>query len=111
MNFAKRSPDLSTQKRTAGNQAFQKKKDQEAINLYSGAVFSSDVATKDGKKDCSLALANRSAAWIKQKKYESKPKKVHHVELRSKPIIFMEQHNSQDAMQSLDNNLFREIKN
>ena len=67
---AKISPDLSAQKRTAGNQAFQEKKDQEAINLYSEAVFSSDVATEDGKKDCSLALANRSAVWIKLKKYE-----------------------------------------
>ena len=201
---AKISPDLSAQKRTAGNQAFQKKKDQEALNLYSEAVYSSDVATEDGKKDCSLALANRSAVWIKLKKYEeclddinaaiyfkyphnmlyklfggsfpqefqrlkcgsenqkaidflrfknfrlsrcqdnglyhetkfcnqrrishkspsragqsghkgkkyeSKPKKVHHVELESEPIVFMEQPNSQDAVQSLDNNLFRERKN
>ena len=67
---AKISPDLSTQKRNAGNQAFQKKKDQEALNLYSEAVFSSDVATEEGKKDCSLALANRSAVWMKLKKYE-----------------------------------------
>ena len=194
---------LSAQKRTVGNQAFLKKKDQEAINLYSEAVFSSDVATEDGKKDCSLALANRSAVWIKLKKYEeclddinaaiyfkyphnmlyklfggsfpqefqrlkcgsenqkaidflkfknfrlsrcqdnglyhetkfcnqrrishkspsragqsgqkgekynSKPKKVHHVELEGEPIVFMEQHNSQDAVQSLDNNLFGERK-
>ena len=61
---------LKMRKRTAGNQAFQKKKDQEAVNLYSEAVFSSGVATDDGKKDCSLALANRSAVWIKLKKYE-----------------------------------------
>jgi len=64
------SSDLSTQKRNAGNQSFQKKKDQEALNLYSEAVFTSDVATEEGKKDCSLALANRSAVWIKMKKYE-----------------------------------------
>merc|ERR1719228_1192494 len=67
---AKISADLSGQKRTAGNQSFQKKKDQEAINLYSEAVFSSDVATEEGRKDCSLALANRSAVWLAQKKYE-----------------------------------------
>merc|ERR1719431_132336 len=65
---AKISADLSGQKRTAGNQAFQKKKDQEALNLYSEAVFSSDVATEEGRKDCSLALANRSAVWLAQKK-------------------------------------------
>ena len=47
----------------------------------------------------------------KGKKYESKPKKVHHVELESEPIVFIEQSNSQDAVQSLDNNLFRERKN
>ena len=64
------SPDLSAQKRNAGNQAFQKKKDQEALNLYSEAVFTSDVATDEGKKDCALALANRSAVWMKLKKYE-----------------------------------------
>ena len=64
------SPELSAHKRNAGNQAFQKKKDQEALNLYSEAVFSSDVATEEGKKDCSLALANRSAVWMKLKKYE-----------------------------------------
>ena len=67
---AKISEDLSGQKRTAGNQAFQKKKDQEALNLYSEAVFTSDVATEEGRKDCSLALANRSAVWLAQKKYE-----------------------------------------
>jgi len=67
---AKISADLSGQKRTAGNQAFQKKKDQEALNLYSEAVFSSDVATEEGRKDCSLALANRSAVWLAQKKHE-----------------------------------------
>ena len=67
---AKISPDLSTQKRNAGNQAFQKKKDQQALDLYSEAVFTSDVATEEGKKDCSLALANRSAVWMKMKKYK-----------------------------------------
>merc|ERR1712106_12075 len=67
---AKISPDLSAQKRNAGNQSFQKKKDQDALNLYSEAVFSSDVTTVEGKKDCALALANRSAVWMKLKKYE-----------------------------------------
>jgi len=64
------SGDLSGQKRAAGNQAFQKKRDQEALNLYSEAVFSSNVATEEGRKDCSLGLANRSAVWLALKKYE-----------------------------------------
>ena len=67
---AKISPDLSSQKRNAGNKSFQKKKDQEALNLYSEAVFSCNVVTAEGKKDCTLALANRSAVWMKLKKYE-----------------------------------------
>ena len=64
------SPDLSTNKRNAGNTAFQKKKDKDAINLYSEAVFAADVSTDVGKKDCALALANRSAVWIRVQKYE-----------------------------------------
>ena len=64
------SPDLSTNKRNAGNTAFQKKKDKDAINLYSEAVFTADVSTDVGKKDCALALANRSAVWIRLQKYE-----------------------------------------
>ena len=64
------SPDLSTDKRNAGNAAFQKKKDKEALDLYTEAVFAADVATEAGTRDCALALANRSAVWMKLKKYE-----------------------------------------
>ena len=53
------SPTLSADKRNAGNTAFQKKKDTEALNLYSEAVFAADVVNDEGKKDCALALANR----------------------------------------------------
>ena len=47
----------------------------------------------------------------KVKKYESKGKKIHHVELESEPIVFINQPNSEDSVQSLNNNLFRERKN
>ena len=63
------SPELSGDKRAAGNTAFQKKKDREAINLYSEAVFAADVSSEQGRRDCSLALANRSAVWVRQQKY------------------------------------------
>ena len=59
------SADLSADKRSAGNAAFQKKKDRDALNLYSEAVFASDVATEAGRRDAALALANRSAVWLK----------------------------------------------
>ena len=64
------SPDLSTDKRNAGNAAFQKKKDKEALDLYTEAVFAADVVTEAGTKDCALGLANRSAVFMKMKKYE-----------------------------------------
>ena len=64
------SGDLSSDKRGAGNTAFQKKKDREALNLYSEAVFAADVATETGKKDAALALANRSAVWLKLGQHE-----------------------------------------
>ena len=63
------SPELSGDKRAAGNAAFQKKKDEQALNLYSEAAMSSLVTTEEGRKDAALALANRSAVWIKLKKY------------------------------------------
>jgi len=59
----------SAKKRNAGNQAFQKKKDQEAIQLYTEAAFGGIPETEDGKKDCALALANRSAVWVKMNKF------------------------------------------
>ena len=62
--------DLSSDKRAAGNAAFQKKKDEEALNLYSEAAMASVVSTAEGRKDAALALANRSAVWIKMKKFE-----------------------------------------
>jgi len=62
-------PELSSDKRAAGNSAFQKKKDEQALNLYSEAAMASLVTTEEGKKDAALALANRSAVWIKMKKY------------------------------------------
>ena len=61
----------SADKRNAGNTAFQKKKDTEALNLYSEAVFAADVVTDEGKKDCALALANRYW-WAKDLEIESK---------------------------------------
>ena len=63
------SPELSGDKRAAGNAAFQKKKDEQALNLYSEAAMASLVTTEEGKKDAALALANRSAVWIKMNKY------------------------------------------
>lgn len=63
------SPELSGDKRAAGNAAFQKKKDEQALNLYSEAAMASLVTTEEGRKDAALALANRSAVWIKLKKY------------------------------------------
>ena len=51
MNFStddsasKVNPDLSADKRNAGNSAFQKKKDKEALDLYTDAVFAADVVT------------------------------------------------------------------
>ena len=63
------SPELSGDKRAAGNTAFQKKKDEQALNLYSEAAMASLVTTEEGRKDAALALANRSAVWIKMKKY------------------------------------------
>merc|ERR1740129_1469959 len=62
-------PELSGDKRTAGNSAFQKKKDQEAINLYSEAVFAADVTSEQGRRDCALGLANRSAVWVRLQAY------------------------------------------
>ena len=62
-------PELSGDKRTAGNAAFQKKKDRDALNLYSEAVFAADVTSEQGRKDCALALANRSAVWVRLEKY------------------------------------------
>ena len=67
---SKVNPDLSADKRNAGNSAFQKKKDKEALDLYTEAVFAADVVTEAGTKDCALGLANRSAVWLKLKKYE-----------------------------------------
>ena len=64
------SPDLSGDKRSAGNAAFQKKKDKEAVSLYSEAVFAADVTTELGQKDCALALANRSAVLVRLKRFE-----------------------------------------
>lgn len=64
------SPDLSSEKRNAGNTSFQKKKDEAALHLYSEAVMASLVTTDEGKKDAALALANRSAVWVKMKKYQ-----------------------------------------
>jgi len=69
-SVSKVSPDLSTDKRNAGNAAFQKKKDKEALDLYTEAVFAADVVTEAGTKDCALGLANRSAVFMKMKKYE-----------------------------------------
>merc|ERR1712018_178141 len=62
-------PELSSDKRAEGNSAFQKKKDEQALNLYSEAAMASLVTTEEGKKDAALALANRSAVWIKMNKY------------------------------------------
>jgi len=64
------NPELSADKRAAGNAAFQKKKDEQAINLYSEAAMASLVTTEEGRKDAALALANRSAVWVKLKRYE-----------------------------------------
>ena len=64
------SPDLSGDKRSAGNVAFQKKKDREAVSLYSEAVFAADVATELGMRDCALALANRSAVLVRLERFE-----------------------------------------
>ena len=69
-SVSKVSPDLSGDKRNAGNTAFQKKKDKEALDLYTEAVFAADVVTEAGAKECALGLANRSAVWMKLKKYE-----------------------------------------
>ena len=43
------APDLSGNKRAAGNAAFQKKKDQEALNLYSEAAYCSMVTSEEGR--------------------------------------------------------------
>merc|ERR1711963_1162983 len=51
-------PELSGDKRSAGNSAFQKKKDEQALNLYSEAAMASLVTTEEGKKDAALAPAN-----------------------------------------------------
>ena len=66
---AVKSPELSGNKRSAGNAAFQKKKDVEAVRLYTEAVFTADMAGEEGRADCSLALANRSAAWLRLRRY------------------------------------------
>ena len=55
------SPELSGDKRAAGNTAFQKKKDEQALNLYSEAAMASLVTTEEGRKDAALALANSLA--------------------------------------------------
>ncbi|XP_023327508.1 SET and MYND domain-containing protein 4 [Eurytemora carolleeae] len=67
--MAGKSVQLSVEKRNAGNAAFQKKKDGEALTLYTEAVFSAP-AGEEGKRDISLGLANRSAVLIKMKKYK-----------------------------------------
>jgi tetratricopeptide (TPR) repeat protein len=64
------SPELSGDKRAAGNAAFQKKKDDQALGLYSEAAMTSLTSTEAGRKDAAMALANRSAVWVKLKKYE-----------------------------------------
>ena len=61
---------LSTDKRNAGNAAFQKKKDRAALDLYTEAVFAADVVTEAGTRDAALALANRSAVWLKLGQHE-----------------------------------------
>jgi len=64
------SPELSTDKRNAGNASFQKKKDTEALDLYSEAAMASLVTTEAGRKDAALALANRSAVWVRMGRYK-----------------------------------------
>jgi len=62
------SNERSTVKRGEGNTAFQKKKDTDALRLYTEAIFSALPTTEEGKKDISLGLANRSAVLIKMGK-------------------------------------------
>jgi len=61
--------DLSTNKRNAGNASFQKKREQEALILYSEAVMAGRGGTDEGRKDAALALANRSAVWLRLGKH------------------------------------------
>lgn len=63
------SSDLSSDKRNAGNASFQKKKDSEALALYSEAAMAGLVTTEAGRKDAALALANRSAVWVRMDRF------------------------------------------
>lgn len=61
--------EMSGQKRAEGNTAFQKKKDDIALRLYTEAVMSGRVETEEGRKDVALGLANRSAVLVKMGQY------------------------------------------
>lgn len=55
--MAGKSVQLSVEKRNAGNAAFQKKKDGEALTLYTEAVFSGKIFLLCILNKCKLKLA------------------------------------------------------